>query len=149
MGLFSKLGIGKERRTQLFFRDDGKFVFRRLPIEDTVLEQKVNGEVKSCWKHFFQLQFPFQGYKNIGADMVTLGYARDIILDPFGILPAGEKPIPGHRLDKEWITEVAETQRYKHQNKPQKTLLTDSVTVVMLVIDVILALTIAMKVGQN
>ena len=148
MGLKNILGVGRERRTQLFFRDDGKFTFRKLPIQDTVLEEKINGEIKNCWKHFFQLQFPFGGYKGIGADMVTLGYARDIILDPYSIVPAQDKPVAGRRLDKDWITEVAETQRYKAQNRPHKTLLMDSLTIVLMVVVVILALCIGWVVAH-
>ena len=82
MGTFTNiLGAPKEKRTQLFFRDDGKFIFRKLEIEDTFLVEKFNKEVVKGWKHYFKLQVPFPGLKGIAADMVTMGCDRDIVLD--------------------------------------------------------------------
>ncbi len=143
-------GTPKEQRTQLFFRDDGKFIFRKLPIQDTAMVIKVNGIITTGWKHFFQLQFPFSGGKNIKADMVTLAYSRDIILDPFDIVPAAEKPIKGRgRLDKAWITGIAETQIYKERNKPHRTFLMDFVTGGLVVGLLIMILTIAYVAGNK
>jgi hypothetical protein len=95
MGLFS-FGPTKESRTQLLFRDEGSFEFRRLEIEDTFLVEKKDGKKDSDivrgWKHFYENQFPFPGYGRIPADMVTLGFNRDIILDPYGIVKREELP---------------------------------------------------------
>ena len=91
MHLFNS--IPKEKRTQLFFRSDGKFEFRRMELEDAmIVEKNKDGEIISGWPHFYQAQYPFPGYKNIPADMVTLSHARDIILDPHKLVPIDELP---------------------------------------------------------
>lgn len=127
------LGNSKEQRTQLFFRDDGKFTFRKLEVEDTFLVEKTDNAIVRGWKHYYSLQFPFTGYGKIPADMVTLGYSRDIILDPFGLVSDIEKPEAGgvSKLDKRGISDVAETQRYKVQNKPTGMYLVDKVTLIL------------------
>jgi len=123
LGLFG--GVEKEKRTQLFFRDDGSFVFRRLEIEDTFLVVKKDGDIVKGWKHFFKNQFPFGGYSNIGADMVTLSYDRDIILDPYNLVGEKEKPDEAVAQDSKgngkgqiksaqpWLVEVGNARRLK------------------------------------
>jgi len=122
------LGIRpKERRTQLHFRDDGSFEFRKLEIEDTFLVEKNNEEILRGWKHFFRNQFPFAGYKSIKADQVTLSYDRDIILDPYGLIQ-GDKDSPDNRSVRVvtgatkdakrtgvelWLADVGEARRLK------------------------------------
>jgi hypothetical protein len=121
MGIFAGLqGTPKESRTQLFFRDDGKFIFRRLELEDTFLQEKKDGAIVAGWKHFFKTQFPFPGYGRIPADMVTLGFSRDIILDPLGMIPSDEKPKAGENRDREgrtmpkaWLVDVGNARRLK------------------------------------
>lgn len=130
--MFGKLfgsigGTPKEQRTQLHFRDDGTFEFRRLDIEDTFLVEKKNEEIIRGWKHFYRNQFPFAGYKGIKADQATLSYDRDIILDPFGLIEedednpekrskvvldaaGGNKEIKGTRA---WLSEIGEARRLK------------------------------------
>ncbi len=74
----------------------------------------------------------------------------DIILDPFDIVPAAEKPIKGRgRLDKAWITGIAETQIYKERNKPHRTFLMDFVTGGLVVGLLIMILTIAYVAGNK
>ena len=97
------LGKPKEKRTQLHFRDDGAFEFRRLEIEDTFLVEKKNDEIIKGWKHFYRNQFPFAGYKGIKPDQVTLSYDRDIILDPYNLVDEKDKP-DKHRKIK-WFKE--------------------------------------------
>lgn len=123
------LGTPKEKRTQLRFRDDGKFTFRKMYIEDTFLVEKIKDIIIKGWKHFYKLQFPFPGGEGIPADMVTLAFDRDIILDPYNILDEKEKPSRNRNInDNPWITEVAEGQRYKAQNKPKTMLLVEKIT---------------------
>ena len=130
MDFDSILGTPKERRTQLFFRDDGKFTFRKLRIEDTFLVEKVKDNIIKGWKHFYKLQFPFPGHGHIQADMVTLGFDRDIVLDPYNIVDENEKPDKHKKIDENsWITDVADGQRYKAQNKPKSMLLVDKITI--------------------
>ncbi len=126
------LGVPKEKRTQLFFRDDGKFVFRKLFIEDTFLVEKVQDDIIKGWKHFYKLQFPFAGLKGISPDMVTLGFDRDIILDLYSIVDDKDKPDKLKKINEnDWITDVADGQRYKAQNKPRSTLLADKITIMI------------------
>jgi len=139
-------GIAKERRTQLFLRDDGKFTFRKMPIQDTFMVEKRGDEVIKGWKHFFKLQFPFAGYKGMKPDMVTLGYDRDIILDPFGIVSDRDKPDKHKKINENpWITKIAETQRYKHQAKPGSQLLMNKVTIFLGVATLLIVLAIAVR----
>ena len=82
--------------------------------------------------------------KGIGADMVTLGFDRDIILDPFGIVDDKEKPEKNKKINENsWITDVAEGQRYKVQNKPGNRLLVDKITLIIGVATLIIVLAIA------
>lgn len=144
----SILGPTKERRTQLHFRDDGKFTFRKLQIEDTFLVKKVRDDIVEGWKHFYKLQFPFAGLsgkvRGIAADMVTLGFDRDIVLDPYGIVPDDDKPDKKKKINENpWIQDVAEGQRYKAQNKPGSRLLVDKITMFVGVATLIIVLAIA------
>lgn len=124
------LGAPKEKRTQLRFRDDGKFTFKKLAIEDTFLVEKIKDIIIKGWKHFYKLQFPFPGGAGIPADMVTLAFDRDIILDPYNILTDEEKPKRNKAInDNPWITDVAEGQRYKAQNKPKTMLMVEKITI--------------------
>lgn len=126
------LGAPKEKRTQLYFRDDGKFTFRSLLIEDTFLVEKSNGEIKKGWKHFFQLQFPFAGLTGIKADMVLLGGSRDIILDPYGIVDDQEKPDKHKKINENpWITQVAESRIYKHSTNKPNMIIYDKITLML------------------
>ena len=140
------LGPPKEKRTQLFFRDDGKFTFRKLFIEDTFLVEKRGDDIVKGWKHFFKLQFPFAGLKGIAADMVTLGFDRDIILDSYNLVDENDKPDKHRKInDNDWITDVAEGQRYKAQNKPGSMLLLDKITVFLGVAVLIIVLAMAAR----
>lgn len=142
----------KEKRTQLYFRDDGQFAFRKLEIEDTFLVEKKDSAITHGWKHFFGLQFPFAGKKGIKADMVTLGFSRDIVLDPFNIIDESEKPEKHKKINENpWVSEVAESRVYKHQVAGQKMALYDKVTLILggLTALVVLAIIICVVGGQT
>jgi len=147
MGTFSNiLGAPKEQRTQLFFRDDGKFIFRKLPIVDTFLVEKKGDDIVKGWKHFYKLQFPFAGFKGISADMVTMGFDRDIILDPFNIIDEKDKPDVRKKINENpWITDVADGQRYKAQNKPSNKLLLEKITTFLGVATLFIVLAMAAR----
>lgn len=161
MGLLS-FGVPKEKRTQLFFRGDGRFEFRRMELEDAILvEKNKEGEVTSGWPHFYQAQYPFPGYKNIPADMVTLSHARDIILDPHKLVPINELPDikPDEKRKsgnndnmKTWLANIGKASRLKIMAKRSKTKATDKIivflgTALMLQI-VILLITVAKGAGS-
>lgn len=131
--MFENLFGGTEQRTQLFFRDDGSFEFRKLPFEDACLVERKDNNIVRAWKHFYNNEFLFNGYKKVKADMVTLGFNRDIILDPFNTVPErpspnSGKPLPNETSIKKWTGEVAESQRYKAINKPGNMLIWDKIT---------------------
>ena len=142
-------GIPKERRTQLFIRDDGTFIFRKLDVENTFLVSKdaSNQVVESAWLMPYKLLKRFDGYKNIGADMVTLSYGRDIVLDLFNQLGDREKPNKGADIRKEFVRKIAQATFYKHVRKAKGSLFMEKVTMYLGVILILLALAIGLKVG--
>lgn len=128
------LGQGTEKRTQLYIHDDGSFEFRKLEFAETCLVEKRDSVVTKAWKHFYSSELPFNGYKNMHADMVTLGFDRDFILDPFDKVPITDNPASGkpRRTEGEirhWTSQVAESQRYKVMNKPGSSLLVNKITI--------------------
>jgi len=107
-------GTPKEKRTQLYFRDDGKATFRKLYVEDaSMIEKDKNGKFLKGWRHFYKLQFRFDGFKSISGDLVTLAFDRHYVLDPFKILSEKEKPAMDSKLDGPAITQVAKSRCYK------------------------------------
>lgn len=120
-------GPPKERRTQLYFRDDGGFLFRKLDIEDGFLVEKVAKEIIKAWMMRYKLLKRFNGYKKIGADMVTISFARDIVFDPFNQLAPSEKPEKGDKLVKDFVRKIAEAKCYKHEQKAKGSLLIEKI----------------------
>jgi len=114
-GLTEKLfGTPKEKRTQLYFRDDGKATFRKLCVEDaSMVEKDSNGKIIKGWKHFYKLQFLFEGFKSLSADMVTLAFDRHYVLDPFNLLNKEERPAMDSNLDSPSIMQIAKSRCYK------------------------------------
>ena len=108
----------KEQRTQLYFRDDGGFHFRKLDIEDGFLvEKNARKEIVKAWILRYKLLKNFTGYGHIAADKLTLSYARDIIFDPFSQLEGGEKLTKGEELKKDFVRKIAEAKCYKHEHE--------------------------------
>lgn len=129
MGFFSILGPPKEKRSQLLFRDDGKFTFRKMNIVKTFLVEIKDKVIIKGWKHFYKLQFPFPGHGKIPADQITLGFVRDVVLDPYGIIPPQEKPALGVAAkDNKFISDVAESKCYELQAKPQRATLLERIS---------------------
>ncbi len=140
MGLFSTT---KEMRTQLFFRDDNKFQFIKREVKYSCLIESKGEELIRAWKHFYCNQFYFPGYKNIPADNVTLGFTRDIILDPFNKIPTGESTNEKPKLKdsislKKWIGRVATNQRHIYMTKRKSTIKEDIINHVLLAVLVVM-----------
>lgn len=142
--------LNKERRTHLFFRDDNRFQFIKRELEFSCLVEKASDVLKRGWKHFYGNQLFFPGYKKMSADTVTLGFARDIILDPFNKIPTGEevgeKPDLKNKISlKNWIAKIAENQRHTYRSKRQVSRTTDiinwSLAIVLLVMIISWAIT--------
>ena len=139
----------KEQRTQLYFHDDGSFEFRKLDIDVAcLLEKDGQGNCIRAFRHFYKNQYPFNGFKKIKADMITLGYGRDIVLDPHGILSADDLPALDKdilNLDRKGLREIAQSQCYKAENQKGGTLLLDKITMYLGVTVVILAIAVALN----
>ncbi len=95
-------------------------------MESSCLVEKSKGELVRGWKHFFGNQYYFAGYKGISAGTITLGFARDIILDPFNKIPTGdtvsEKPKSKDASGlKKWISKIAENQRHIYRTQRKST----------------------------
>lgn len=139
------MNFGKEKKTQLYFRDDNKFIFIKRELAFSCLVEKTGDVLKRGWKHFFGAQLFFPGYKNMSADSVTLGFARDIILDPFNKVPTGESVSekPKARDDtslKKWIAKIAENQRHTYRAKRKSTQKEDMINISLTVVLIIMVL---------
>ena len=115
-----------ERITQLFFKANRHFVFKKMPLKYSCLLEMDGERIKRGFKHFFGSEIPFRGYKNIPAAAVTLGFERDIILDPFNKIPTskstdpaiGEKPdIKSKDNLFKWLAKVATNQLFIYRAK--------------------------------
>jgi len=129
MGIFSKT---KEYKTQVYLQDDNKFKFIRREMKYSCLVETYKGELVRAWKHFFGNQLYFPGYKSISSDTVILGFARDVILDPFNKITigsaVGEKPKAKDESSlKKWISKIAENQRHIYRTQCKSTVKEDFV----------------------
>ena len=141
MGVFDN----KEYKTQLYFQDDNKFRFIKRQLEYSCLVEKSKGELLRAWKHFYGNQLYFPGYKSISADTVTLGFARDIILDPFNKIPIGEsvseKPkAKDSNIIKKWLAKIATNQRHVYSSTRKSTIKEDSVNWALVAILILMTL---------
>lgn len=138
-----------DKKTQLFFYDDGSFEFIKRPLQYSCLLEKQSDKVKRAWRHSFSGEYYFSGYKNIAADMVTLGYSRDIILDPHNRIPVTEdisgKPASTAQSIKEWIAQIAETQRQTYRSKMNSTTKADMINYTLMGIDLIMVIALVIK----
>ena len=119
-----------EKITQLYFRDDNRFQFVKRRLEYSCLVERKGDLMLRAWKHFYGNQLSFRGYKKISAGAVTLGFARDIILDPFDKITKGEavseKPKAKDRIGlKKWIAQIATNQRQVYQTQRKNTVKED------------------------
>ena len=144
----------KEYKTQLYFQDDDKFRFVRRLVEYSCLVEKAKGNLVRGWKHFFGNQYYFSGYKSISAGTITLGFARDIILDPFNKIPEGdavsEKPKSKDAAGlKKWIAKIAENQRHLYRTLRKSTLKEDFINWSLMGILIIMVLLWALSYAKG
>lgn len=141
MGLFTE---SVEKRTQLYFRDDRKFQFIKRPMEHSCLVEKADGKYKKAWKHFYNAEIPFAGYKGVSGDSVTLGFARDIILDPFNKIRVGDNPSEKPRIEgdgdslRKWIAKIATNMRHIYSTKRERKTSADAVFWLIFGIDILM-----------
>ncbi len=156
MGLFD-FGTLEEKRTQMFFRDNEKVTFRPLCLDGTSLVEKVNNKPVAAFKRYYKSEFPFAGYGKMPAARVTLGYPRDIVLDPFGILAKGERPptieeLAGRRinpLSSPFVAKIGADKRYRLSAKKPSAAIWDKYTVVELIAIILLGFAILIKVAMK
>jgi len=141
------LGVPKEKSTQLYFRDDGGFIFRKLDIEDGFLVEKKSGEIIKAWVMRYKLLKRFDGYKGVGADKVTISFARDIVFDPYNQLKDSEKPDKGDSLIKDFVRKIATAKCYKHEQTAKGSLFVDKLVLFMGFTMILLAIGIGIKVA--
>ena len=145
---------GKEKKTQLYFRDDNRFQFIKRELAYSCLVERREGKLKRAWKHFYGSQLFFPGYKNMTADSVTLGFARDIILDPFNKIPigesVGEKPkIKDTTSLGKWIAKIAENQRHTYRSKRKSQRKEDMVNWALITVLIIMAVVWGIRFAQG
>lgn len=137
--------VNNPKRTQLFFRDDYTFSFRKLSIFKGFFILGKKDKPKAAWAHKFKLQFSFNGYKGIPADAVSIGFDRDILFDPYSILEPAEKPKKGLSgpgpLSQPWVSDIATASVYEHQHQKPKSLMMDKVTLGLTIVLVMIGLT--------
>ena len=128
------------KRTQLYFRDDGKFTFRKLPVTSGALVRKKGDNFLEGWEHHYNNQFPFNGYKDIPGDMVTINSARDVVFDPFNIVSPADKPDKTGKLNQPHIADIATAAIYAAQKQKPKGLIMDKVTLGIVITTVLMGL---------
>lgn len=138
-----------EKRTQLYFRDDGGFQFRQLPVEDGFLVEWNDKSKRAlrAWMLRYRLQKAFRGHNRIPADMVTISYARDILFDIFGQLGDEETATKGPGIRKKFVAAIATAKCYRHETDVKGSLIADKAVMTLVAINIILALTLLLKVA--
>lgn len=128
----------KEQKTQLFIRDDGKFQFRKMQLQYGCLIERKNEKIERAWRHSYVGEYNFHGYKNIAADRVTLGYSRDIFLDPHNKIPMTDDTTGKPKDIKKWIGGIAENMRFVYRAKVQGRTMNDWINYGLIVIDALI-----------
>lgn len=124
----------KQMKTELFFKDNRNLVFKKRELYNSCLvERGPENKLIRAGKHFFGCEIPFPGYRKIPSDMVTLGFSRDIILDPFDKVSRGieinKKPdVKEKDSIKKWIAQIAENQRHIYRAKRETHVWTNRLT---------------------
>jgi hypothetical protein len=128
------------KRTQLYFRDDGKFCFRKLPVISGALVRKKGDNFLEGWEHHYNNQFAFDGFKDIPGDMVTINSARDVVFDPHNIVNPADKPDKSGRLNQPHIASIATSAIYAAQKQKPKGLIMDKVTLGIVIVTILMGL---------
>ncbi len=148
MSFWDLFGKSKETKMQLFLHDDDSMEFRRLEIDFTVLIEKVNKKINAAFKHFYKMEYDFEGYKNIPAGKVTLGFPRDVVCDVFNSLDENKDGIKkGTNLDRPWITEISKNAFYKAKTQKSQGLFMDRFSTACLFIVIAEAIGIIIQVA--
>lgn len=143
------LGVPKEEGLQLYIRDDGAFTIRKILIELGFYVEKAGDEIYKGWFMMYKLLKRFNGYKGVGAGMLTVSYSRDIILDLFQQLAEEESPSKKGELKTSFLREVFETNVFALDRKIKPKSSTDKIIIFLGVTMLLLALGIGIKVAVS
>lgn len=141
-------GPGKEHCNQLLFRDDRKAVYRKLPVEHGLVQERQNESVINAWPMPYSVLKRYEGGNGLPKGMYLLSFNRDIILDPFKQLKDEEKPEKGKTLVKDAISEMATSTVYRHSLGGKKSIM-DKLTVGVIVVMILFGLWIGLAVALN
>src|SRR3972149_4032339 len=128
------LGKPKEKKTQFMIHDDDSMEFRKLNIEGTALIEVRNGKPVAAFKHYYKLEYDFEGYKNLPAGKVSLGYPRDVMLDVFNTLEMKDKFTKGNDLNRPWITAIGANSFYKVKTQKPPSVFMDKFTTICIIL---------------
>jgi len=127
-----------EKRTQVYFGDNGTILLRVLNVLRSFLVEKPKGEPSRAWRMYYKLLKDFDGYAGMKPDKVTLSYSRNTVLDPFNELDDDEKI--------EDISEIAEAQCYHLERIAHGSVLMNNITIALACIVGLFAIVIAVQV---
>lgn len=138
--------MAREIRMQLYNHEDTSFEFIKRELEIGCLVERKNNEIMRGWKDFYGTLFTFPGHGKMKPSYVSLGYSRDIILDPFNQVPTGEmideKPVGNSVKIKEWIAKIGANQFHLMYSKSKAATLYDKAIIALICIDILEALVV-------
>lgn len=128
-------GKPKEQKTTLHIHDDDSIEFRKLEIDFTCLIERVQKRIVAAYKHFYKLEYDFEGYKALSAGKITITNTRDVITDLFGNIDEGKDKIKkGVELDRPWISNISKSAFYKVKAQKAPSLLMDRFSVLCMIL---------------
>jgi hypothetical protein len=136
-----------EKKMQLYFNDDDSMIIRRLEIDATVLIERVKGVIVAAFKHFYKLEYDFEGYSKIPPGKLSLGFSRDVVLDLFNNLDEQKDGITkGKQMNRPWITEISKNSFYKIKQQKANSFFMDKFTTACVIIVAAEAIGILLKI---
>lgn len=141
-------GKPKEQKLTLHIHDDDTIEFRRLEIDFTCLIERFQKRITAAFKHFYKLEYDFEGYKALPAGKVTITNTRDVVTDLFNNLDETKDNIKkGVNLDRPWITDVSRAAFYKVKAQKNSGILMDRFTILCIILIAAEAIGIIIKVA--
>ena len=106
MGL---LPTKEAKRMQFYHHDNSDLEFiRRKIVSESATEFDNTGTPKNSWWDPYATLYPFDGFKNIPADVIQIAYGRHFHLEIHDILSDEQRPPDTDAMNTPWITAIAE-----------------------------------------
>lgn len=138
----SIFGPPKARRMQLYHHDNGDLEFiRRDIVGISATEFDETKTPKRSWIDYYKCLYPFDGYKNIPADVIQLAYSRHFHLEIHDILSDDERPPDDDAMDTPFISGIAEARCIELSKAAKPRSIYEKMTVILgiaLVLEVLL-----------